>query len=52
MADGATDEELDRRIDEEISRGAPSKGIAERLSAWSGRPKRDVYERVVRRRQG
>jgi 16S rRNA (cytidine1402-2'-O)-methyltransferase len=49
--ESVTDEELDRRIDDEIARGTPSKSIAERLSAWSGRPRRDVYERVVRRRQ-
>jgi 16S rRNA (cytidine1402-2'-O)-methyltransferase len=49
--EGVTDEDLDARIDEEIGRGTPSKSIAERLSAWSGRPRRDVYERVVRRRQ-
>jgi 16S rRNA (cytidine1402-2'-O)-methyltransferase len=46
-----TDDELDGRIDEEIGRGAASKSIAERLAAWSGRPRRAVYERVVRRRQ-
>jgi 16S rRNA (cytidine1402-2'-O)-methyltransferase len=46
-----TDEVLDRRIDEAIGKGEPSKSIAERLSAWSGRPRRDVYERVVHRRQ-
>ena len=51
-ADGnVADEDLDCRIDEEIARGSPSKSIAERLAAWSGRPRRDVYERVVRRRQ-
>jgi 16S rRNA (cytidine1402-2'-O)-methyltransferase len=44
------DAALDRRIDEELARGGHAKGIAERLAAWSGRPKRDVYERVVTRR--
>jgi 16S rRNA (cytidine1402-2'-O)-methyltransferase len=50
-AEGVTDDEIDRRIDEEIGGGDPSKSIAERLAAWSGRPRRDIYERVVRRRQ-
>lgn len=44
------DAALDVRIDEELARGGHAKGIAERLAAWSGRPKRDVYERVVTRR--
>jgi 16S rRNA (cytidine1402-2'-O)-methyltransferase len=45
------DEALDARIDEELGRGAHVKGVAERLAAWSGRKKRDVYERVLARRQ-
>jgi 16S rRNA (cytidine1402-2'-O)-methyltransferase len=50
-SEGVSDDDLDRRIDEELAKGAPSKNIAERLSAWSGRPRRDVYERVVRQKQ-
>ncbi len=46
-----TDEALDARIDEELASGAHVKGIAERLAAWSGRKKRDVYERVLQRKQ-
>jgi 16S rRNA (cytidine1402-2'-O)-methyltransferase len=42
-----TDEALDERILRELAAGTHSKTIAERLAAWSGRPKRDVYERVV-----
>jgi 16S rRNA (cytidine1402-2'-O)-methyltransferase len=42
---------LDARIDRELSAGTHSKTIAERLAAWSGRPKRDVYERVVTRKR-
>jgi 16S rRNA (cytidine1402-2'-O)-methyltransferase len=38
---------LDARIDEALSRGEHAKTVAERLAAWSGRPKRVVYERVV-----
>jgi 16S rRNA (cytidine1402-2'-O)-methyltransferase len=46
------DAALDERIDRELAAGIHSKTIAERLAAWSGRPKRDVYERVVRRKRG
>jgi 16S rRNA (cytidine1402-2'-O)-methyltransferase len=46
------DAALDARIDEALSRGDHAKSIAERLAAWSGRPKRVVYERVVARKRG
>jgi 16S rRNA (cytidine1402-2'-O)-methyltransferase len=45
-----TDEALDARIDEELTKGAHAKGLAERLAAWSGRSKRDVYERILTRK--
>lgn len=45
------DAALDARIDSGLAEGLHVKTIAERLSAWSGRPRRDVYERVVARRQ-
>jgi 16S rRNA (cytidine1402-2'-O)-methyltransferase len=45
------DAALDARIDRELAAGIHSKTIAERLAAWSGRPKRDVYERVVSRKR-
>jgi 16S rRNA (cytidine1402-2'-O)-methyltransferase len=44
------DAALDVRIDTELAAGTHAKAIAERLSAWSGRPKREVYERVLRRK--
>ena len=44
------DAALDARIDQALAKGEHAKGIAERLAAWSGRPKRDVYERVTRRK--
>ncbi len=48
-AEAAVDDaSLDVRIAEELERGEPTRRIAERLAAWSGRPKREVYERVVR----
>lgn len=45
------DAALDTRIDEELAAGGHAKTIAERLAAWSGRAKRDVYERVVARKR-
>lgn len=44
------DDAIDRRIDEELARGVHAKGVAELLAAWSGRPKRELYERVVARK--
>ncbi len=45
------DAALDARIDDELAKGGHAKSIAERLAAWSGRSKRDVYERVVGRKK-
>jgi 16S rRNA (cytidine1402-2'-O)-methyltransferase len=42
---------LDERIDEAISRGEHARSASERLAAWSGRPKREVYERFVTRKR-
>jgi hypothetical protein len=44
------DAALDARIDEALGKGEHARTVAERLAAWSGRPKREVYERVVERR--
>jgi 16S rRNA (cytidine1402-2'-O)-methyltransferase len=41
---------IDRRIDEALARGDHARAIAERLAAWSGRPRRELYERVVERK--
>jgi 16S rRNA (cytidine1402-2'-O)-methyltransferase len=46
------DAAIDARIDRELAAGTHSKTIAERLAAWSGRPKRSIYERVVNRKRG
>ncbi len=43
--------DLDARIDEALARGDHAKGVAERLAAWSGRSKREIYERVVARKR-
>jgi 16S rRNA (cytidine1402-2'-O)-methyltransferase len=48
--DVVDDASLEARIDEELARGTHAKAVAERLAAWSGRPKRDVYEMVVSRK--
>jgi 16S rRNA (cytidine1402-2'-O)-methyltransferase len=44
------DAALDGRIDEGLARGEHVRTIADRLAAWSGRSRRDVYERVVARK--
>jgi 16S rRNA (cytidine1402-2'-O)-methyltransferase len=44
------DASLDGRIDEALARGEHARGIAERLAAWSGRSRRDVYSRVLERK--
>jgi 16S rRNA (cytidine1402-2'-O)-methyltransferase len=45
------DAALDARIDEALARGDHARTAAERLAAWSGRPRREVYERVVERKK-
>lgn len=49
--DAVDDAALDARIERELAAGGHAKSIAERLAAWSGRPKRDVYERVVAKKR-
>jgi 16S rRNA (cytidine1402-2'-O)-methyltransferase len=44
------DDALDARIDGELARGEHARTVADRLAAWSGRPRRDVYQRVVARK--
>jgi 16S rRNA (cytidine1402-2'-O)-methyltransferase len=45
------DAELDARIDSELATGTPVKAVAQRVAAWSGRPRREVYERALRRKE-
>lgn len=45
------DAAIDARIDEELAKGLHAKTVAERIAAWSGRPKRAIYERVVSRKR-
>jgi 16S rRNA (cytidine1402-2'-O)-methyltransferase len=44
------DASLDGRIDEGLARGEHARTLAERLAAWSGRPRREIYERVIGRK--
>jgi len=48
--EGIDDAALDARIDAGLQGGIHAKGLAERLAAWSGRSKRDVYARVLARK--
>ena len=43
---------IDARIQDELSRGVHAKAIAEHLAAWSGRPRRELYARVVAMKRG
>jgi 16S rRNA (cytidine1402-2'-O)-methyltransferase len=44
------DASVDARIDEGLARGEHARALADRLAAWSGRGRRDVYERVIARK--
>ena len=47
---GMSDEAIDARIDEELALGRRAKDVAEAIAIESGRPKREIYGRVVARR--
>ena len=44
------DAAIDARIDRELDSGAHAKTVADVVAAWAGRPRRLIYERVVRRK--
>jgi 16S rRNA (cytidine1402-2'-O)-methyltransferase len=44
------DAAIDARIDRELEGGTHAKTVADVVAAWSGRPRREIYERVVRRK--
>ncbi len=48
---GAVDDAaIDERIDRELAAGGHAKAVADVVAAWSARPRREIYERVVRRK--
>ncbi len=46
------DAEIDERIDQELARGESSKNAAQRISAWAGRSRKEIYQRIIVRRGG
>ncbi|HEY8079484.1 MAG TPA: 16S rRNA (cytidine(1402)-2'-O)-methyltransferase [Labilithrix sp.] len=50
QAETIDDAGIDARIDRELDAGAHAKTAADVVAAWSGRPRREIYERVVRRK--
>lgn len=42
-----TDDQIDARIRQELGAGASARDVADRLTGWSGRPRREVYARVI-----
>jgi 16S rRNA (cytidine1402-2'-O)-methyltransferase len=42
------DSDIDARVAEELARGDGAKAVAQRVAAWSGRSRREIYERVLR----
>ncbi|HEX7662859.1 MAG TPA: 16S rRNA (cytidine(1402)-2'-O)-methyltransferase [Polyangiaceae bacterium] len=50
-SENVDDAALDAKIDEELAAGGHAKSVAEKMAAWSGRPKRDVYARVLERKR-
>lgn len=43
--------QLDARIERELAAGATPRDAADRVAAWSGRPRREVYARVLARKR-
>jgi hypothetical protein len=41
------DAAVDARIREALSRGETGKTVAQRVAAWSGRSRREIYDRVL-----
>lgn len=50
-ADTVDEAAIDGRIDSELARGVHAKVAAEKIAAWSGRPKREIYARVLQRKR-
>ena len=47
---GMSDEGIDARIDEELALGRRAKDVSEAIAIESGRPKREIYARIVAKR--
>ncbi len=45
------DAAIDRRIDDELGSGRSAKDTADIIAAWTGKPRREIYARVVARKQ-
>ena len=43
----ANDDAIDLRIEAELAREQSAKTVAQRVAGWSGRSRREIYERVV-----
>ena len=41
------DDRVEARIRDELARGETAKTVAQRVAAWSGRSRREIYERVL-----
>jgi len=46
-----SEEEIDQKIDEELATGAHTRKVAEKVAAWSGKPRREIYARVLDRKK-
>ena len=44
------DAAIDARIERELDGGLHAKTVADLVAAWAGRPRREIYERVVRKK--
>ncbi len=47
---GPTDEAIDARIDAELGKGRRAKEVAEDVALETGRPRREIYARIIARR--
>ncbi len=50
VTEAPSDEAIEARIDAELGRGAHAREAADRVAAWSGLARREIYARVVARR--
>jgi 16S rRNA (cytidine1402-2'-O)-methyltransferase len=41
------DQQVDERIREELARGESAKTVSQRVAAWSGRSRREIYDRLL-----